>query len=117
MKKFLETYTAKFGSVQPTMYPVLGYDAGKIAMQVIAQPKVLEALDKGKIADARKAFRDGLESIGKFKGLQGHEGATYQFGPKQHHGSPDDKWFTFIQVSDKGARLVKPDLPAFKPKL
>lgn len=117
VKKFLETYTARFGPIQPTMYPVLGYDAGKIAFQVIAQPKVLEALDKGKIADARKAFRDGLESIGKFKGLQGHENATYQFGAKQHHGSPDDNWFTFIQVSDKGARLVKPDLPGFKPKL
>ncbi len=116
VKKFLADYSAKFGPVQPTMYPVLGYDAAKIAFQVIAQPKVLEALDKDKLADARKAFRDGLESIGKFKGLQGQEGATYQFGPKRHHGSPDENWFTFIQVTGKGAQLVKPDMAAFKPK-
>ena len=118
VKKFMEAYSAKFGPAQPTMYPVLGYDAAKIAFQVIAQqPKVLEALDKGKLADARKAFRDGLESIGKFKGLQGQEGASYQFGPKKHHGSPDENWFIFIQVADKGTRLVKPELGAFKPRL
>ena len=117
VKKFMEAYSAKFGTVQPTMYPVLGYDAAKIAFQVIARPKVLEALDKGKLADARKAFRDELESIGRFKGLQGQEGASYQFGPKRHHGSPDENWFTFIQVTDKGTRLVKPELNTFKPKL
>lgn len=117
VKKFLAAYAAKFGPVQPAMYPVLGYDAAKIAFQVIAQPKVLEALDKGKLADARKAFRDGVESIGTFKGLQGQEGASYQFAPKKHHGSPDENWFIFIQVADKGTRLVTPDMNAFKPKL
>lgn len=116
VKKFLADYSAKFGPVQPTMYPVLGYDAARIALQVIAQPKVLQALDQDKLADARKAFRDGMESIGKFKGLQGQEGSAYQFGPKHHHGSPDENWFTFIQVTDKGAKLVKPDMAAFKPK-
>ncbi len=116
VKKYLETYKAKFGPVQPTMYPVLGYDAGEIALQVIGQTKVLELLDKGDLAGARKAVRDGIESIGKFKGLQGREGASYVFGPKHHHGSPDENWFTFIQVTDKGTNLVKPDIAAFKPK-
>ena len=116
VKKFLADYSAKFGPVQPTMYPVLGYDAAKIAFQVIAQPKVLQALDQDKLADARKAFRDGMESIGKFKGLQGQEGSSYQFGPKRHHGSPDENWFTFIQVTEKGTKLVKPDMTTFKPK-
>lgn len=116
VKQYLATYTTKFGPVQPTMYPVLGYDAGKIAIQVITQTRVLELLDKGDLPGARKAFRDGMESIGKFKGLQGREGASYAFGPKHHHGSPDENWFTFIQVTDKGTRLVRPDTTAFKPK-
>jgi ABC-type branched-subunit amino acid transport system substrate-binding protein len=113
VKKFIDTYTARFGPVKPTMYPVTGYDTGKLAFRAMEQPKVLEALKKGSLPEARQALRDALEATGtSFKGLQGHQGTSYVFGPKQHNGSPDEKWYTFLEATDKGAKLVK---PIFKP--
>ncbi|WP_205193330.1 ABC transporter substrate-binding protein [Burkholderia sp. Ax-1724] len=115
VQAFFKTFDARFGPHQPTLYPVLGYDAGKAALQVIATPAVLKAIDAGDIAQARTAFRDATEKLNGFKGLQGEQGASYHFGPKQHHGSPDEHWYVFIQVADNGTHLVKPDLSKFKP--
>jgi hypothetical protein len=111
VKKFIETYTAKYGPVKPTMYPITGYDVGQLMYRAMQQPKVVEALKKDSLPEARQALRDALEAIGtSFKGLQGHQGSAYTFGPKQHNGSPQDKWYTFLEATDKGARLVKPVL-------
>jgi len=115
VQKFFTAFNARFGPHQPTLYPVIGYDAAKAALQVIATPAVLKAIDAGNIEEARKAFRDGTEKLTQFKGLQGEQTASYHFGPQQHHGSPDQNWYVFILVADNGTRLVKPDLSKFKP--
>ena len=115
VQKFFTALNARYGPHQPTLYPVIGYDAAKAALQVIATPVVLKAIDAGNIEDARKAFRDGTGKLTQFKGLQGEQNASYHFGPQQHHGSPDQNWYVFILVADNGTRLVKPDLSKFKP--
>jgi branched-chain amino acid transport system substrate-binding protein len=115
VQKFFTAFNARFGPHQPTLYPIIGYDAARAALQVIATPAVLKAIDAGNIEEARKAFRDGTEKLTQFKGLQGELNASYHFGPQQHHGSPDSNWYVFILVADNGTRLVKPDLSKFKP--
>jgi ABC-type branched-subunit amino acid transport system substrate-binding protein len=115
VQAFFKTFDARFGPHQPTLYPVIGYDAGKAALDIIATPAVLKAIDAGNLAQARTAFRDEAEKLNGFKGLQGEEGASYRFAPKHHHGSADEHWYVFIQVADDGTRLVKPDLSKFKP--
>jgi branched-chain amino acid transport system substrate-binding protein len=116
VKKFFATLNARFGLHQPTLYPVIGYDAGKVAIQLMAQPEVLKALDAGNIAAARLAFREALNRIGLFDSLQGEEGSKYEFSAKRHHGPSDEKLFVFIEVAGKGAHLVKANLANFKPK-
>ncbi|WP_434106458.1 ABC transporter substrate-binding protein [Paraburkholderia caffeinilytica] len=116
VQAFFKTFDARFGPHQPTLYPVIGYDAGKAALKVIATPAVLKAIDADNLAQARTAFRDETEKLNSFKGLQGEQSASYRFAPKQHHGSPDEHWYVFIQVADNGTRLVKPDLGKFKPR-
>lgn|GEM_PF-5558150 len=115
VKKFFDSYKTRFGEAQPTMYPVLGYDAAKMFLQAIADPAVQKALAADELADARVAIRDALIRNGNYQGLQGHAGATYQFGPDRHHGPPDQNWFVFVQVADKGKHLVAADLATFKP--
>lgn len=115
VKKFFNSYKTRFGEAQPTMYPVLGYDAAKMFLQAIADPAVQKALAADELADARVAIRDALIRNGNYQGLQGHAGATYQFGPDRHHGPPDQNWFVFVQVADKGKHLVAADLATFKP--
>ncbi len=115
VKKFFDSYKTRFGEAQPTMYPVLGYDAAKMFLQAIADPAVQKALAADELADARVAIRDALSRNGNYQGLQGHAGATYQFGPDRHHGPPDQNWFVFVQVADKGKHLVAADLTTFKP--
>lgn len=116
VQAFLATYEEKYGeATQPTLYPVIGYDGAKVALEVIARPEVLAAIDSGDIAAARAAFRDGVLAIGDFSGLQGKEGAQYHFADDQRHGSPDENWFTFITVENDGADLVLPDMSTFKP--
>jgi ABC-type branched-subunit amino acid transport system substrate-binding protein len=111
VRKFFEAYNARFKPVQPTPYALLGYDAATLALQVLREPEVQKALEQGKLPEVRKAIRDATEKLGgQFKGLQGREGARYQFSSSQHHGSPDTDWFVFTQVSDKGTKLVTPDL-------
>lgn len=116
VKAFFNTYETTFGeATQPTLYPVIGYDGAKVALQVIALPEVLAAIESGDIAAARTAFRDGVISVGDFTGLQGKEGAHYHFADDQRHGSPDANWFTFITVENDGADLVLPDMSKIKP--
>jgi branched-chain amino acid transport system substrate-binding protein len=115
VRKFFDNYKAGFGEAQPTMYPVLGYDAAKMVLKAIAEADVQKALEADELAQARVALRDALIRNGKYQGLQGHSGATYQFGPDRHHGPPDQDWFVFVQVADKGKHLVAADLSAFKP--
>ncbi|KIY41217.1 hypothetical protein TZ03_08550 [Pseudomonas sp. 10-1B] len=115
VKKFFDSYKAGFGEAQPTMYPVLGYDAAKMVLKAIADPDVQKALAANELGQARVAVRNALVRNGKYQGLQGHAGATYQFGPDRHHGPPDQDWFVFVQVADKGKHLVAADLSAFKP--
>lgn len=115
VKKFFDSYKARFGEAQPTMYPVLGYDAAKMFLQALAEPAVQTALAADELANARVAIRDALIRNGKYQGLQGRAGATYQFGPDRHHGPPDQNWFVFVEVADKGKHLVAADLATFKP--
>jgi hypothetical protein len=68
------------------------------------------------LAEARKAIRDATERLGKFEGLQGQKGVPYQFGPGQHQGAPDHKFFVFTEVADHGEKLTVPDLGKLKPK-
>ncbi len=113
---FFDELNIRFGEHQPTLWPVLGYDAGNIVITALAEPEVQDALARNDLAGARIALRDAVERIGTFSGLQGHEGASYAFGPGKHHGSPDQNWFTFMQVKDNGATLVKADLDALSAK-
>lgn len=117
VKSFFAEYEKRFGSAQPTMYPVLGYDAARMVLLALKQPEVQKALKEEDLAAARVAIRDALVANGHFVGLQGHAGATYQFGPDRHHGPPDQDWFVFVEVADQGKRLVPADLSTFKPGL
>lgn len=116
VEAFFTELNTRFGEHQPTMWPVLGYDAGNIVIKALAEPAVQSALAADDLAAARVALRDAVEQIGTFTGLQGHQGTHYTFGPGKHHGSPDADWFTFVQVTDNGATLVKPDLSKFVPQ-
>lgn len=115
VKTFFADFNGRYGPHQPTLYPVIGYDAARAALQVMATPAVQKALDAGDIPGARLAFRNAMDQLGQLKGLQGEAGATYHFSAQQHHGSPDKNWYVFVQVADGGTRLVKPDLSKFKP--
>lgn len=115
VKKFFDSYKTRFGEAQPTMYPVLGYDAAKMFLQALADPAVQKVLATNELPDARVAVRDALIRNGNYQGLQGHAGASYQFGPERHHGPPDQNWFVFVEVADKGKHLVAADLSTFKP--
>lgn len=115
VRKFFDSYKARFGEAQPTMYPVLGYDAAKMVLKALAEPAVQKALAAEELADARVAIRDALIRNGSYQGLQGHAGTNYQFGPERHHGPPDQNWFVFVEVTDKGKHLVAADLSTFKP--
>lgn len=107
VRSFFSKLNSRFGPHQPTLYPVIGYDAAKLAAKVIAQPEVLRALDGGSIKEARRAFRNATEQVGKYSGLQGQEGQTYQFGPDRHQGPANDRWFTFISIGNNGMTLTK----------
>ena len=115
VKKFFDSYKTRFGEAQPTMYPVLGYDAAKMFLQALGDPAVQKVLATNELPDARVAVRDALIRNGNYQGLQGHAGASYQFGPERHHGPPDQNWFVFVEVADKGKHLVAADLSTFKP--
>lgn len=113
---FFAELNSRFGEHQPTLWPVLGYDAGNIVIEALADAEVQAALASNDLPAARIALRDAVEQIGTFKGLQGHEGANYTFAAGKHHGPPDESWFTFVQVTDDGATLIKPDLSQLAPQ-
>ncbi|REG46449.1 amino acid/amide ABC transporter substrate-binding protein (HAAT family) [Paracoccus versutus] len=116
VQDFFVRLDTKFGvEHQPTMYPLLGYDTAQIIFAAAAAPAVQERLAADDIAGARVALKDAIEEMSSFYGLQGREGAHYEFGKENHHGSPDDNWFTFVEVKDAGTTLSTPDLSKFKP--
>ena len=114
VQAFFKTFNARWGERPPTMYIAMSYDAAKAAIEVAGQPEVLAALDKGDVAGARLAFRNAVERIGRFKGLQGKANTSYQFGPKQHQGPPNKDWFVWMEL--KNTNLIKPDLSRVKPQ-
>lgn len=117
VQDFFVRLDSKFGvEHQPTMYPLLGYDTAQIIFAAAAAPAVQERLAADDIAGARVALKDAIEEMSSFYGLQGREGAHYELGKENHHGSPDDNWFTFVEVKDTGATLSTPNLSEFKPR-
>lgn len=114
VQAFFKTFGARWGEKAPTMYIAMAYDAAKVAIQIAGQPEVLAAWDKGDVAGARAAFKNAVEKIGSFKGLQGKPNASYHFGPNQHQGPPNKDWFVWMGLKD--TKLVKPDLSQVKPK-
>ena len=57
-----------------------------------------------------------LAGLAQVYAAQGQKGVGYQFGPNQHHGAPDQRFFVFTEVTDKGTKLIPPDLSKVKPK-
>jgi ABC-type branched-subunit amino acid transport system substrate-binding protein len=114
VQAFFKAFGARWGEKAPTMYIAMAYDAAKVAIQIAGQPEVLAAWDKGDVAGARAAFKNAVEKIGSFKGLQGKSNASYHFGPNQHQGPPNKDWFVWMGLKD--TKLVKPDLSKVKPK-
>jgi len=112
--KLYADYNAKYKPIAPSPSPAQGYDAGTLAVKVLSDPEVQKAINGGNLAEARKAIRDATVRLGKFQGMQGQKGVTYQFGDKEHHGAPDKGFFVFTEVADKGTKLVAPDLSKMK---
>ena len=117
VRKFFETYNARFEPVEPSYFAVVGHDAATLAARVLASPEVQKAVNTGSLEDMRKAVRDATEKYGSgFKGLQGKEGAAYQFSATQRHGPADSGFIVFTQVAEKGTRLVIPDMTKIRPR-
>ncbi len=118
VRKFFETYNSRnTPAVEASFLAVLGHDAGALAMRVLATPEVQGAIAKGTIPQIRTAIRDATEKYGgQFKGLQGKQGATYQFSNSQHHGPTDANWTVFAQTAEKGTRLNEPDMTKLRPR-
>jgi branched-chain amino acid transport system substrate-binding protein len=106
----------RYGPHQPTLYSVISYDAARVALAIASQPSVLQRLEAGDIAAARQNFRDDVERIGTFEGVQGRKGATYRFTARNHQGPAGDNWYVYTQVTEKGTRLVPANLNTFSPK-
>ncbi len=113
VQKFMQTLTEQHGKRPPAFYTFAAYDAAKIVTQVASQPEVQAALAKDDVAGARVAARDAVERIGKFTGLQGPTGASYQFSATRHQGPPDNNWFTWLELQNGG--FVDADLKKIKP--
>ncbi len=112
--KLYADYNAKYKPIAPSPSPAQGYDAGTLAVKVLADPEVQKAIAGGNLAGARKAIRDATTRLGKFQGMQGQKGVTYQFTAGEHHGAPDKGFFVFTEVADKGTKLIAPDLGKIK---
>src|ERR1700692_30222 len=106
----------RYGPHQPTLYSVISYDAARVALAIASQPSVLQRLEAGDIAAARQNFRDDVERIGTFEGVQGRKGATYRFTARNHQGPAGDNWYGYTQGTQKGTRLVPANLNTFSPK-
>jgi branched-chain amino acid transport system substrate-binding protein len=114
--KFYADYNAKFKPIAPSPSPAQGYDAATLAVAVLSDATVQKAIAGGDLAAARAAIREATERLGKFQGMQGQKGVTYQFSASQHHGPPDQGFFVFTEVTDKGEHLMAPDMSQFAPK-
>ena len=114
--KLYADYNAKYKPIQPSPSPAQGFDAATVAVKVLGDADVQKAIQAGDLAGARKAIRDATYKYGDIVGMQGQAGVAYQFKPGQHHGPPDAKFFVFTEVTDKGTKLVPPDLAKYKPK-
>lgn len=115
VKTFFEDYAVRYGAVAPTPYAVQGYDAATLAVKVLSDAEVQKAIDSGDLAAARLAIRDATLRLGRIDGLQGMAGVPYQFGPGQHHGTPDTGFFVYTEVAGGGKELVAPDEARFRP--
>ncbi|MEJ0015878.1 MAG: ABC transporter substrate-binding protein [Acetobacteraceae bacterium] len=113
VQKFMQTLIEQHGKRPPAFYTFAAYDAARIVMEVAAQPEVQAALAKDDVPAARVAARNAVERIGKFVGLQGHTGASYQFSATRHQGPPDSNWFTWLELRNGG--FVDADLAKVKP--
>jgi branched-chain amino acid transport system substrate-binding protein len=118
VRKFFATYNSKFSPpIESSFLALLGHDAAALAMQVLGTSEVQKAINGGTLPEIRTAIRDATEKYGgSFKGLQGKQGAAYQFSSTQHHGPSDENWTVFAQVAEKGTRLVVPDLSKIRPR-
>jgi ABC-type branched-subunit amino acid transport system substrate-binding protein len=114
--QFFDEYNSKFKPVAPSPNSAQGYDAATLAVTVLSDSDVQKAIAGGDLPAARKSIREATERLGKFQGIQGQKGALYQFGPGQHHGPPDEGFFVFTEVANKGENLVTPDFSQFGPK-
>jgi branched-chain amino acid transport system substrate-binding protein len=114
--KLYADYNAKYKPISPSPSPAQGWDAATLAVKVLAAPEVQAAINSGNLANARKAILDETLKNGKFEGLQGQKGIAYQFEAGRHHGPPDSKFFVFTEVSEKGTKLIQPDLKKLTPK-
>ena len=112
--KLYADYNAKYRPIAPSPSPAQGWDAATLTVNALSDPEVQKAIKAGNLADARKAIRDTTYRLGKFQGMQGQNGVTYQFAPGQHDGAPDSGFFVFTEVADKGTKLVPPDLSKLK---
>ncbi len=109
-------YNAKFKPIEPSPSPAQGYDAMTTALRVLQDADVQKHINAGNLAGAREAIRDATRKLGKIDGMQGQKGVGYTFNAGQHHGPPDNKFFVFTEVAEKGTKLVMPDLNKIKPK-
>jgi branched-chain amino acid transport system substrate-binding protein len=114
--KLYADYNAKYKPISPSPSPAQGFDAATLAVKVLADADVQTAINSGNLADARKAIRDATKRLGQFEGMQGQKGVPYGFSASQHHGPPDQKFFVFTEVADKGTKLVVPDMNKMKQK-
>lgn len=101
---FFKSYTAKYGPLAISPSPVQGHDAGTLAVAVLKDEKVQEAIKAGDLQAARDAIRDATARLGDFTGLQGTAKGGYQFS-KNHHGPTDAGFFVFVKVAEDGKAL------------
>jgi ABC-type branched-subunit amino acid transport system substrate-binding protein len=113
VRDFFARLAKRSGERPATMYIAMTMDAIQIAFAAIATPEVEAALAKSDLPGARVAVKAAIEKMSSFTGLQGRPGAHYSFSPQNHHGSPDQNWFVFLEL--KGGGLIKADMSKFKP--
>lgn len=95
--QFTESYAARFGPERWYMFPVLGYDAGRLAVEALR-------LSDGESGQALVA---AFESIKNFPIVGGRAGATASFGPDDHEAG-EDTWNVLVAV--RQGELVVVDL-------
>lgn len=108
---FFKSYAAKYGPLALSPSPAQGYDAGTLAVAVLKDEKVQEAVKSGDIQAARDAIRDATARHGDFTGLQGTSKGGYQFS-KSHHGPTDAGFFVFVKVAENGQAIEAVDTAA-----